>query len=73
MTPKWFFAAKTCCFSILTKMDANLIGVPQEPFGLCKDVRPQLLPIPKAPSWKSVAFIVRRGKNRIRINVRSGA
>lgn len=51
------------------KVDSNLIGVPVEPFGFSNDVRPQMFPIPNVPSWKSTAFTVKPGENRIRIQV----
>ena len=52
------------------KVDSNLVGVPTEGFGFSNDVRPQVLPIPKAPTWKAVSFVVRPGENSIRIRVR---
>ena len=52
------------------KVDSNFVGMPVEPIGFSKDVRPQLLPIPKTPTWKSAAFSVQPGENRIRIVVR---
>ncbi len=52
------------------KVDSNLVGVPTEGFGFSNDVRPQVLPIPKAPTWKAVSFVVRPGENSIRIHVR---
>jgi uncharacterized protein (DUF2141 family) len=53
------------------KVDANLIGVPVEPFGFSNDVRPQMLPIPKSPTWKATAFTVKAGENRIRMHVKN--
>ncbi len=52
------------------KVDSNFVGMPVEPIGFSKDVRPQLFPIPKTPTWKSAAFSVQPGVNRIRILVR---
>jgi uncharacterized protein (DUF2141 family) len=52
------------------KVDSNRVGVPTEGFGFSNDVRPQVLPIPKAPTWKAVSFVVRPGENSIRIHVR---
>ena len=52
------------------KMDANLVGYPLEPLGFSNDIRPQLLPVPKSPSWKDTSFVVKPGENRIRIRVR---
>ena len=51
------------------KVDSNLVGVPTEGFGFSNDIRPQILPIPKAPTWKQVSFVVRPGENSIRIRV----
>ena len=51
------------------KVDANLVGVPIEGFGFSNDIRPQVLPIPRAPTWKAVSFVVQPGENRIRIHV----
>lgn len=51
------------------KMDANLIGYPLEPLGFSNDIRPQLLPVPKSPSWKDTSFVVKPGENRIRIHI----
>lgn len=51
------------------KMDSNFIGFPLEGFGFSNDIRPQLLPVPKHPSWKDTAFVVKPGENRIRIRV----
>ncbi len=51
------------------KLDSNFLGVPVEPFGFSNDVRPQILPIPKSPTWKATAFTVKAGENRIRIQV----
>jgi uncharacterized protein (DUF2141 family) len=51
------------------KMDANFIGYPLEGFGFSNDIRPQLLPVPKHPSWKDTGFVVKPGENRIRIRV----
>ncbi|MHC5536900.1 DUF2141 domain-containing protein [Singulisphaera rosea] len=52
------------------KVDSNLVGVPTEGFGFSNDVRPQVLPIPKSPTWKAVSFVVQPGENSIRIHVR---
>jgi uncharacterized protein (DUF2141 family) len=51
------------------KVDANFVGVPTEGFGFSNDIRPQVLPIPKAPTWRQVSFVVRTGENSIRIKV----
>lgn len=51
------------------KVDSNLVGVPTEGFGFSNDVRPQVLPIPRHPTWKDVSFVVRPGENSIRIHV----
>ena len=53
------------------KLDSNLLGVPVESFGFSNDVRPQMLPIPKSPTWKATAFTVKAGENRIRIHVKN--
>ena len=52
------------------KVDSNIVGVPTEGFGFSNDVRPQVFPIPKSPTWKEVSFVVQPGENRIRIHVR---
>jgi uncharacterized protein (DUF2141 family) len=52
------------------KVDANLVGVPTEGFGFSNDIRPQVLPIPRSPTWKAVSFVVQPGDNSIRIRVR---
>jgi uncharacterized protein (DUF2141 family) len=51
------------------KMDSNFIGFPLEGFGFSNDIRPQVLPVPKHPSWKDTGFVVKPGENRIRIRV----
>ena len=51
------------------KVDSNFVGMPVEPIGFSRDVRPQLFPIPKTPTWKSAAFSVQPGENRIRMFV----
>ena len=51
------------------KMDSNFIGFPLEAFGFSNGIRPQLLPVPKSPSWKETGFIVKPGENRISIRV----
>ncbi len=51
------------------KVDSNFVGMPVEPIGFSNGVRPQLLPIPTTPTWKSCAFSVQPGENRIRIVV----
>ncbi len=51
------------------KVESNLVGVPTEGFGFSNDIRPQILPIPKAPTWRQVKFVVRPGENSIRIRV----
>ena len=51
------------------KMDSNLVGYPLEAFGFSNNIRPQLLPYPKHPSWKDTKFVVKPGENQIRINV----
>ena len=51
------------------KMDSNFVGFPLEGFGFSNDIRPQLLPVPKHPSWQDTGFVVRPGENRIRIRV----
>ncbi len=51
------------------KMDSNLVGFPLEPFAFSNDIRPQLLPYPKHPSWKDTGFVVQPGENRIRIRL----
>ena len=51
------------------KMDSNVVGFPLEAFGFSNDIRPQLLPYPKHPSWKDTGFVVKPGENRIRIRV----
>jgi uncharacterized protein (DUF2141 family) len=51
------------------KMDSNFVGYPLEPFAFSNDIRPQLLPVPKHPSWKDTGFVVKPGENRIRIRV----
>jgi len=53
------------------KMDSNFVGYPLEAFGFSNDIRPQLLPVPKSPSWKETGFVVKPGENRIRIRVGS--
>jgi uncharacterized protein (DUF2141 family) len=53
------------------KIDSNFLGVPTEPFGFSNDVRPQMLPIPRTPTWRATAFVVQPGENRIRIQVRN--
>ena len=53
------------------KVDSNFLGVPVEPFGFSNDVRPQMLPIPKSPTWKATAFTVKAGENRIRMHVKN--
>lgn len=53
------------------KMDSNLIGIPQEPFGMSNNFRPKLLPVTEAPSWSKLAFVVRPGENRTRLNVQN--
>ncbi len=52
------------------KVDSNFVGMPVEPIGFSNGVRPQLFPIPKTPTWKSCAFSVQPGENRIRLSVR---
>ena len=52
------------------KVDSNFVGMPVEPIGFSNGVRPQLFPIPKTPTWKSAAFSVQPGENRIRLSVR---
>ena len=51
------------------KMDSNFVGYPLEPFAFSNDIRPQLLPVPKHPTWKDTGFVVKPGENRIRIRV----
>ncbi len=51
------------------KMDSNFVGYPLEPFAFSNDIRPQLLPYPKHPSWTDTGFVVRPGENRIRIHI----
>ena len=51
------------------KVDSNFLGVPVEPIGFSNDVRPQILPIPKSPTWKAIAFTVKAGENHIRIQL----
>jgi uncharacterized protein (DUF2141 family) len=51
------------------KVDSNFVGVPIEGFGFSNDIRPQVLPIPKHPTWRAVSFVVRPGENTIRIHV----
>ena len=51
------------------KMDSNFVGFPLEGFGFSNDIRPQVLPVPKHPSWKDTRFVVKPGENRIRIRV----
>ena len=51
------------------KVDSNLVGVPTEGFGFSNDIRPQVFPIPKHPTWKEVRFVVQPGENSIRIHV----
>lgn len=51
------------------KVDSNFVGMPVEPIAFSNGVRPQLFPIPKTPTWKSCAFSVQPGENRIRMVV----
>ncbi len=53
------------------KIDSNFLGVPTEPFGFSNDVRPQMLPIPKTPTWRATAFVVQPGENRICFKVQN--
>src|SRR5262249_40780283 len=53
------------------KLDANLIGIPKEPFGMSNDFKPKLFPVPEMPSWKKAAFQVQPGENRIRITIQN--
>ena len=51
------------------RLDSNLIGIPQEPFGMSNNFRPQLLPVPQRPTWAKLAFRVQPGENEIKIKV----
>ena len=51
------------------KVDSNFIGVPVEPISFSNDVRPQILPIPKSPTWEAISFTVKAGENRIRMRI----
>jgi uncharacterized protein (DUF2141 family) len=53
------------------KLDANIVGIPQEPFGMSNNFRPKLFPVPQKPTWSRLAFVVRNGGNRIGITMRN--
>jgi uncharacterized protein (DUF2141 family) len=53
------------------KIDSNFLGIPTEPFGFSNDIRPQMLPIPRTPTWRATAFVVQPGDNRIRFKVQN--
>ena len=50
------------------KMDTSLLGIPQEPFGFSRDVRPILA----KPSFSSVKFTISPGENIQTIHLQSG-
>jgi uncharacterized protein (DUF2141 family) len=50
------------------KMDTSLLGIPKEPFGFSRDVRPSLA----KPSFSSVKFTISPGENIQTIHLQSG-
>ncbi len=53
-------------------MDTSLLGMPEEPWGLSNDVRPQLMP-PKPPQWNEISVGLEDGAvQTLQITARSG-